>query len=276
MLVPLALFGVFVTWPIGRGCRCFYALIAAYAASVVMFYVFARYRFPLVPLLVLFAAAGLGAAAGAWFGIAPARVGGFAGRWRRRDGRLHQLADAVVAADEGDHRKQSRASLSGGGHGCDEAADHYRRAIALEPGYAPAYNNLGTALRARDSVDEAVAAYERALSIAPTIPMRTTTWPTRCSTAGRTKPRAFPDRPAVDPDRPTRNNLGIALMAEGKVDEAIAQFEEALRAEPGSARSHKNLGEALATAACLTRSSTCGAPPSSSRQTRLTTTSAAC
>ncbi|PYR08274.1 MAG: hypothetical protein DMG00_15475, partial [Acidobacteria bacterium] len=35
-----------------------YALIVAYAASVVLFYVFARYRYPLVPLLIPFAAAG--------------------------------------------------------------------------------------------------------------------------------------------------------------------------------------------------------------------------
>ena len=44
-----------------------------YAASVVMFYVFARYRFPMVPFLVLLAAAGL-AGAGSYFqGISPAR-----------------------------------------------------------------------------------------------------------------------------------------------------------------------------------------------------------
>jgi hypothetical protein len=30
----------------------------AYAASVVAFYVFARYRYPLVPMLIVFAAAG--------------------------------------------------------------------------------------------------------------------------------------------------------------------------------------------------------------------------
>jgi hypothetical protein len=37
----------------------FYAMTMAYAASVVIFYVFARYRYPLVPLLMLFAAAGV-------------------------------------------------------------------------------------------------------------------------------------------------------------------------------------------------------------------------
>ena len=35
----------------------------------------------------------------------------------------------------------------------DEAIDHYRRAIALAPDYAPAYNNLATALRAKGRLD---------------------------------------------------------------------------------------------------------------------------
>ena len=35
-----------------------YAMIAAYSASVLLFFVYARYRFALVPFLVLFASAG--------------------------------------------------------------------------------------------------------------------------------------------------------------------------------------------------------------------------
>ena len=31
----------------------------------------------------------------------------------------------------------------------DEAIAHYERAIALRPDYAPAYNNLGAALRSK-------------------------------------------------------------------------------------------------------------------------------
>ena len=58
VLVPLAVFGVWVTWSGRRRLAVFYALGIVYAASVLMFYVFARYRFPLVPILVLFAAPG--------------------------------------------------------------------------------------------------------------------------------------------------------------------------------------------------------------------------
>jgi 4-amino-4-deoxy-L-arabinose transferase-like glycosyltransferase len=59
VLVPLAVFGVFATWRRRSRLMVLYALILAYAASVVLFYVFARYRYPLAPMLVILAAAGL-------------------------------------------------------------------------------------------------------------------------------------------------------------------------------------------------------------------------
>jgi 4-amino-4-deoxy-L-arabinose transferase-like glycosyltransferase len=61
VLVPLAVFGVWATWPDRRRLAVFGAMAIALAASTIAFYVFARYRYPLVPLLVLFAAAGLAA-----------------------------------------------------------------------------------------------------------------------------------------------------------------------------------------------------------------------
>ena len=42
------------------------------------------------------------------------------------------------------------------------------------------------------------------------------------------------------------NALGIALAEKGKINEAIAEFGEALRLEPDSARTHWHLGAALA------------------------------
>src|SRR5262249_17128783 len=59
VLVPLSLPGFALTWPIRTRLWILYAMTLAYAASVVAFYVFARYRYPLVPLLAVFAAAGI-------------------------------------------------------------------------------------------------------------------------------------------------------------------------------------------------------------------------
>jgi tetratricopeptide (TPR) repeat protein len=66
VLAPLAVLGTFVTWPRRREVWWIHAAIAAYAASVLIFYVVTRYRYPLVPFLALLAGAGL-AGARQWF-----------------------------------------------------------------------------------------------------------------------------------------------------------------------------------------------------------------
>jgi tetratricopeptide (TPR) repeat protein len=41
------------------------------------------------------------------------------------------------------------------------------------------------------------------------------------------------------------NNLGIALFKQGQIEEAISQFQEAVRLDPDSTKAHNNLGNAL-------------------------------
>lgn len=57
LLAGLGWFGIAATSRSGRRVWALYGLLAAYTASVALFYVFARYRLPLVPLLALFAGA---------------------------------------------------------------------------------------------------------------------------------------------------------------------------------------------------------------------------
>jgi len=46
-------------------------------------------------------------------------------------------------------------------------------------------------------------------------------------------------------DVEAHNNLGIALLSEGQAEEAITQYQESLRLQPGNAKAHNNLGNAL-------------------------------
>ena len=46
-------------------------------------------------------------------------------------------------------------------------------------------------------------------------------------------------------DAAARNNLGIALVSKGQLDEAIRQFQAALRLKPNDAEIQKNLTRAL-------------------------------
>jgi tetratricopeptide (TPR) repeat protein len=220
VLVPLAVLGVIVTWPLRSRLTVPYALALAYAASVVMFYVFARYRYPLVPFLMLFAA------------------GGLAGlpRWRAsmRPVRVWAVAAGLVAVAVFVNRSMLSpdlmrtitehnlgAALQSAGR-VDEAIGHYRRAVAIRPDYGPAYNNLGVALAATDRLDEAIAALREAVRLDP-----------GSSVARRNLGDAH-------------YNLGSALLEAGSVEQSIDQFRTALQLMPESADVHNNLGVALA------------------------------
>jgi tetratricopeptide (TPR) repeat protein len=79
----------------------------------------------------------------------------------------------------------------------DEAIAAYKKAIELNPKYATAYNNLGIALSDQQKLDEAIAAYKKAIELNPK-------------------------------DATAYNNLGIALSDQQKLDEAIAAHKKAL------------------------------------------------
>jgi len=246
ILVPLALFGAFVAWPDRRRLWVFYVMALAYAASVIMFYVFARYRFPLVPFLVLFAAQGIVASRTFIVTGPPPRT-------------IAALATVVVAAILANWPVLSKTMMPAVTESnlavafqeegrLDEALTHYQRSIGLRADYAPAYSNMGAALRAKGQVDDAVAAYERALAVQPDYP------DAHYNLANALLDKNRPDEAAghfrialrsIPGSAGTHNNLGIALAAEGKLDDAVEQFREALRAEPDSAKTNRNLGNVL-------------------------------
>jgi len=248
VLVPLAFLGVVLTWPSRGRLWVIYGLLTVYAASVVMFYVFARYRYPLVPILMLFAAAGLVAL--------PRRL-----RTDARTTRWVALGAALLTAAAFVNRPMLSADLMRAitEHNLgaalqeegrlDEAIEHYHRALAVRADYAPAYSNMGTALRAKGQLPEAIATYQQALALRPDYPE-----------AHYNLANAFLDQgkldDAIDQFRgamqstpgsvDVHNNLGIALASKGRPDEAIAEFLAALRLEPDSSKAHRNLGDALA------------------------------
>jgi tetratricopeptide (TPR) repeat protein len=247
ILMPLAVAGLCLTWRERNRLWVFYGITLAYSASVLLFYVFARYRFPLVPLLLLFASGGL-AAAPSFFRNAGFRqktslacaliaIAVFS-NWRILPGSLMRaITENNLAA-----ALQQESRL-------EEAAAHYRRAIEIQPGYAPAYNNLGTALRAAGQVDQAIATYERALAVRPDFPDAHYNLANALLEKNRPVEAVLHYRVAlasIPGSSDAHNNLGIALAAEGQLVEAVEEFRHALRGEPESAAIHRNLGDALA------------------------------
>jgi tetratricopeptide (TPR) repeat protein len=246
ILVPLAVFGIVATWRDRSRLAVLYAIAATYAASVVMFYVSARYRLPLVPLLILFAAAGLASLAA----------------FLRTAGRLEMGAAAaafVVAVIltnrpllSDDLMRATTETNFGVALQTDgrthEAETYYRRAIAVQPDYAPAYVNLGMALAALQRPDEAVNAYKRAIELgAPDVDLDRKLGNALLQ-AGRASEAIEYFHRALAAGRPsaeTYNNLGVALLRSGRQEEAISVYKDAIRVSPDNGVLYFTLGSLL-------------------------------
>ncbi|HLF92101.1 MAG TPA: glycosyltransferase family 39 protein, partial [Planctomycetota bacterium] len=55
-VLPLAAAGIYLSWPDRGRFAMLYVLLGAYALSIVFFFIFGRYRLPMVPILIVFAA----------------------------------------------------------------------------------------------------------------------------------------------------------------------------------------------------------------------------
>ncbi len=95
-----------------------------------------------------------------------------------------------------------------------EAADAYRKILALRPDIAEAYNNLGNVLLNQGKLAEAEAAYAQALSLKPGLYQ-------------------------------THNSLGRVFREQGKLDQAVARYQHAIALAPGYAEAHNNLANVL-------------------------------
>ena len=213
MLAPLALFGIWATWPRRYELAPLYLLPAAYLVTLIAFAVMARYRYLLVPFLIIFASAGL-VQAGHFLRRRPRRLAsGLAAvllfavfcNWP-----IYSMAEmrAITQSNVGTEL-QAQGKV-------DEAIVFYRAALARDANDAVTRSNLGAALAARGQLDEAVAEYRTALNLSPN-------------------------------DADIHYNLANALAAQGKLVEAVAEFREALRIDPGLAEAYLNLGNVLVT-----------------------------
>ena len=252
VVVPLALVGLIGAWPDRRRLWPLFALFAAYAASVVLFYVFARYRFPLVPFLLLLAANGLVLAPRLIAAASPAR--------RATLGVVVAIVTAAVnwpMLSPTRMRAITETNLGAALHEAsryDEAVEHYRKAAALQPDYAPAYNNLGVTLRAQGRVDAAIQAYQEGLKQRDAYADLHFNLANALLEQNRADEAAGHLRAALAGGREAgggqgsagaHNNLGMALASRGQYAEAAAEFRAAIAAEPTSVLAHRNLGNVL-------------------------------
>ena len=93
----------------------------------------------------------------------------------------------------------------------ENAVNAILKAIALDPDYSEARNQLGNLYLAMNRLQEAAKEFEKAIELDPT-------------------------------HVTAHNNLGLIYSQRGKTEDAIKAFQEAVRLDPNSAEAHNNLG----------------------------------
>jgi len=254
--------------------------VGACFVAILPFHMAARYRVPIIPFLLLFAAYGVCRVA-ALIGVRDARkaVGwcmlGLAlcgllrvplapyepslAQWRhdraqafRHKGQHQRAIEESRKAVEADalspaYRTHLAIELAGQGKS-DEAVLCYKQALRLNPHFALAHNNLGHLLYTQGKTEEAIGHYEAAIEA-----------DFQMTTAYRNLGRALLDqaRPEaaivqfarileVDPgDRYADYDWGRALAVQGKSREALEHYSRALQMHPDSPGIHNKIAVTL-------------------------------
>ena len=130
----------------------------------------------------------------------------------------------------------------------DAAIAEWKKALAIDPDNARAYNNLGVVLIRKGSLDEAMTLFRRAIQLQPGYTQAHFNLGGVLFQKGRSDETIseWQKTAELNPDlAEVRNLLGMALAREGKFDEAIAHWQKAAELDPRYAEAHNNLAGAL-------------------------------
>lgn len=243
IVLPLGVLGAWLTRKHWRRLAVLYAVAGGLAASVAFFYVMSRYRYPMAPVVLLFAAAALTAIPD--LRREPAR------RWI--PGIVLALGFAVLsnlpARLPNDDTKLNLGTELIQLDRPDEAVPLLQQAIAESPDYAPPHFNLALALASLGKQEQALAEYQTAVELRPADFKAQGALAIALQEAGRPGEALdhFREAARLQPESaPAQNNVAIALHQAGSAAEAIPHYEAAIALTPDYAEAHSNLALALA------------------------------
>ena len=281
VLVPLAAAGLWLTRRDWRRLSLFYAMIVGFALSVAVFYIFGRYRFPLVPLLALFAGAGLATVTG-WFGgglrrdllptcavwlVSAAIVNwplyGFNGpgapgynnlsnayyKQGRVEEAIRTARRALEIQPDYGLADYNLGNLYAGQGQFDLARKYFEEALRLYPNYAEAQANLGQLIAERGDLDTGIRYFRKAIELNPSISRAHLNLGVALAKQGKLDEAIPPlERAAqLKVDSPEASfYLGSVYAAQNRYGDAEAAFAHALRIEPDFAPAHQSLAQLLA------------------------------
>ena len=280
VLAPLAAAGAWLSRNEWRRLGLLYAMIVSFALSVAVFYVFGRYRFPLVPLLALFAGKAL-AEMPAWYRkrgwraqfavffvllISAAFVNwpiyAFSGpdaagynnlsnayyKQGRVDEAIHTARQALELQPDLGVADYNLGNLYAGQGQFDLAKKYFEEAIRLYPNYAEARTNLGQLIAERGDLETGVQYFRKAIELNPSISRAHLNLGVALAKQGRLDEAIGPLQQAalLKPDSPEASYyLGSVYAAQNRYADAAESFNQALRIQPDFVPAHQSLAQLL-------------------------------
>ncbi len=131
----------------------------------------------------------------------------------------------------------------------DIAVDHFKKAVEIKPDYTPAKNNMGTAYLAQKKWDDAIACFKEItgdlLYATPHYPLSNLGWAYYNKKEHDLAEKYYQDALKIEPRFAIAlSGLGKTYIATGRISEAIAVLEKAVKNSPNSAELYLDLADA--------------------------------
>jgi tetratricopeptide (TPR) repeat protein len=280
ILAPLAAMGIFLTVGQWRQLWLLYAMILSLAASVAAFYVFGRYRLPLVPFLALFAGAGVVRAVALYKkesfqpltiaallllctgivvnwpiiairGPGPGGYNNLANAYSK-EGKIDQAIEtakmAVQLRPDYGIAHFNLGNLYAIQGRFDLAQNHLEETLRLYPNYAEAHSNFGQLLAQQGDLEGGIREFRKAIDLNPSLGGPYLNLGVALAQQGQVNDAIHALRQAVTlapQSVQARFSLGMAYAAQGAYAQAAEQLTEALRLQPSFAPAHQELAQLL-------------------------------
>ena len=201
IICPLGIMGIILALRKRKSAMLLFLYILTYSVTIISFFVVARYRLPMVPALMTFAA----------FAITWLVAAGVRSRWRELGAAAAGIVLLAVVVNTNFYRVNPLS------------------------GYAQSYNRLGIIYGQKGRPDDALESYRKALQLDPDIVPARVAVGILLSQAGKyaEAEKELRGAAALDPAyEKTFYNLGLVYSEEGRLDSALIMMQKALELDP--------------------------------------------